>query len=148
MGGQRVVLAHPRIVNVGRAVRGATVVVSADSVRFLPLYIIRLIFGVGQGPIVSIVLRIEAGKEACSVRARCSGCHLICPGAKASHSPAIMLGCPANPMSQRMVLDRHCVPADRKCELAAVVPNSGALQRKGTVVLSSESDPPLIVLGC
>src|SRR6266699_2336358 len=148
MRGHRVVLAHPRIVNVGRTVCRASVVVSADSVGPLPRYIIRLILSVGQGPIVSIVLRINAGKKACSVRARCSGCHLGRPGTNSAHSPAIMLGCPANPMSQRMILDRHSVPADWKCELATVVPNSGTLQGKGAVVLSSESDPPLIVLGC
>src|SRR6266852_8376719 len=144
MGRHRVVLAHPRIVNVGRAVRRASVVVPADSVGSLPRYIIRLILSVGQGPIVSIVLRINAGENSC----RGSRCHLIRPWTISAHSPAIMLGRPPNPMSQRMILDWHSVPADRKCELAAVVPNSGALQRKGAVVLSSESDTPLIVLVC
>src|SRR6267378_3646334 len=134
MGGERVVLAHPRIVNVGRTVRGATVVVSADSVGSLPLYIIRLILGVGQGPIVSIVLGINAGENSC----RGSGCHLICPWAETAHPSAIMLRRPANPVSQRMILDWHSISADWKCELAAVVSNCGALQRKRAVVLSSE----------
>src|SRR5882672_1361486 len=148
MRGERIILAHPGIVGVRGAVRGAPVVVSAYPVGFLPLNIVRFILRIGQWPIVSVILGVNAGKKAQSVRTRCSGCHLISPRAKTAHSPAIMLGRPANPMSQRMILDRHSVPADWKCKLAAVVPNSGALQGEGAVVLSSESDTPLIVLGC
>src|SRR5260370_7398453 len=105
---------------------------------------IGVMLGVGQGAIVSIVLGINAGENSC----RGSGCHLICPWAETAHSSAIMLGCPANPVSQRMILDRHSISADWKCELAADVSYCGALQRKGAVVLSPQSDPPLIVLGC
>src|SRR5260370_33750976 len=103
MGRHWVVLTHPRIVNVGRAVRRTSVVVPADSVGSLPRYIIRLILSVGQGPIVSIVLRINAGENT----RRGSGCHLIRPRAITAHSPAILLGCPANPMSHRRTPDRH-----------------------------------------
>src|SRR5467141_725287 len=107
MRGERIILTHPGIVGVRGAVREAPVVVSAYPVGFLPLNIVRFILRIGQWPIVSIVLGINAGKKAYSVSARCSGCHLICPRTKSAHSPTIMLGCPANPMSQRMILDRQ-----------------------------------------
>src|SRR5207245_6726867 len=44
-----------------------------------------------------------------------------------------------------MILDRHCVSSYRKGELATVVSDRCGLERKGTVVLSSEADSPLVV---